>query len=84
MKPYQSVQIFEYVPLDLKKYMGQDRKKTHLPVKPEELKVLPCSAWLCSPYQHLSSKGGTSDDFLIGLSARFEPAGVLHLMLCKT
>lgn len=33
------VQIFEYVQLDLKKYMGQDKKKTHLPLKPAELKV---------------------------------------------
>ena len=37
------LQIFEYVQLDLKKYMGQDKKKTHLPLKPAELKVR-CSA----------------------------------------
>jgi hypothetical protein len=35
------VQIFEYLQLDLKKYMGQDKKKNHLPVPQEDLKV-PC------------------------------------------
>ena len=40
------VQIFEYLQLDLKKYMGQDKKKSHLPVKPGDLKV--CAAWLCN------------------------------------
>ena len=33
------VQIFEYLQQDLKKYMGMDKKRTHQPVKPEELKV---------------------------------------------
>jgi hypothetical protein len=33
------MQIFEYVQLDLKKYMGQDRHKSHLPVKKADLKV---------------------------------------------
>ena len=44
--PDRTVQIFEYLQLDLKKYMGQDKKKSHLPVKPGDLKV--CAARLCN------------------------------------
>jgi hypothetical protein len=34
------LQIFEYVQQDLKKYMSLDKKKNHLPLRPDLLKVL--------------------------------------------